>query len=176
MRLLKLCGSRLFHRLGRHAAPFDGFLSVVEGGLKIGVHDSDFSIVATYQAEYWGLVQYYLLAQDVARLNRLQWVMETSMLKTLASKHRSTVTKMARKYKATIDTPDGPRKCFEVIVERGGEKKALVARFGGIPLKRQRTAVMADQEPLKPNNISTTRVGEAAPRGLLRDVRINEPD
>ncbi|MGW2062254.1 hypothetical protein [Streptomyces sp. NBC_01544] len=31
--------------------------------------------------------------------------METSKLKTLASKHRSTVMKMARKYKATIDTP-----------------------------------------------------------------------
>lgn len=80
------------------------------------------------------------------------------MLKTLASRHRSTVTKMARKYKATIDTPDGPRKCFEVIVERGGEKKALVARFGGIPLKRQRTAVMADREPVKPNHISTTEL------------------
>ncbi|MER5218582.1 hypothetical protein ABT063_51015 [Streptomyces sp. NPDC002838] len=65
---------------------------------------------------------------------------------------------MARKHKATIDTPDGPRKCFEVIVERGGEKKALVARFGGIPLKRQRTAVMADREPLKPNHISTTEL------------------
>ncbi|MGW1732124.1 HNH endonuclease [Streptomyces sp. NPDC001999] len=80
------------------------------------------------------------------------------MLKTLASKHRSTVMKMARKYKATIDTPDCPRKCFEVIVERGGEKKALVARFGGIRLKRQRTAAMADREPVKPNHISTTEL------------------
>jgi len=33
--------------------------------------------------------------------------MLTSMLKTLAAKHRSTVTKMARKYKATIDTRTG---------------------------------------------------------------------
>ncbi|MGW6403038.1 hypothetical protein [Streptomyces sp. NPDC055134] len=80
------------------------------------------------------------------------------MLKTLASKHRSTVTKMARTYKATIDTPDGPRKYFEGVVECGGVKKALVARFGGIPLKRQRTAVMADREPLKPNHISTTEL------------------
>jgi hypothetical protein len=29
--------------------------------------------------------------------------METSMLKTLAGKHRSTVTKMSRKYKSTIE-------------------------------------------------------------------------
>lgn len=49
-----------------------------------------------------------LLAQDVFRLGRLPWVMETSMLKTLAGKHRSTLTKMPRKYKSTIETPDGP--------------------------------------------------------------------
>src|SRR3982751_6606781 len=61
--------------------------------------DEDFTIVAKYQAEYRGIVQYYLLAQDLFRLGRLRWVMETSMLKTLAGKHRSTVTTMARKYK-----------------------------------------------------------------------------
>ncbi|MCX4515686.1 hypothetical protein OHA27_36460 [Streptomyces sp. NBC_01619] len=69
-------------------------------------HTNDFTIVAKYQAEFTGLVQYYLLAQDVFRLGRLQWVMETSMLKTLAGMHRSTVTKMSRKYKSTIETPD----------------------------------------------------------------------
>jgi hypothetical protein len=53
-----------------------------------------------YQAEYAGLVQYYLLAQDVFLLGRLHWVIETSLLKTLAGKHRSTVNVMARKYKA----------------------------------------------------------------------------
>ena len=39
--------------------------------------------------------------------------METSLLKTLADKYRSSVSKMARKYTTTIDTPHGPRKCFE---------------------------------------------------------------
>ena len=55
------------------------------------------------------MIGYYLLAADVWRLVRLRWVMETSLLKTLARKHRSTVSMMARKYKATIDTPR-PRK------------------------------------------------------------------
>ena len=77
------------------------------------LHDDDFTIVAKFQAEYRGLVQYYLLAQDVFRLGKLRWVMETSLLKTLAGKHSSTVTKMARKYKATTETPYGPRKCFQ---------------------------------------------------------------
>jgi group II intron reverse transcriptase/maturase len=48
------------------------------------LHDDDFTIVAKYGSEYRGLVQYYLLAQDVFRLGRLRWTMETSMLKTLA--------------------------------------------------------------------------------------------
>jgi hypothetical protein len=90
---------------------------------------------------------YYLLAQDVHHLARLRWVMETSMLKTLARKHKSTVAKMARKYKAAIDTPDGRRTCFQVTVPRDKGRKPLVARFGGIPLKRQRTAVLADRRP-----------------------------
>ena len=108
------------------------------GGL---IRDQDFTIVAKYQAEYAGLVQYYLLAQDVFRLGRLHWVMETSLLKTLAAKHRSTVTKMARRYKATIETPAGPRTCLQVSVERDRGRRPLVARFGGLPLRRQRTAV-----------------------------------
>ena len=55
-----------------------------------------------YGAQYRGLVQYYLLAGDVWRLSRLHWVMVTSMLKTLAGKYDSSVSKMARKYQATI--------------------------------------------------------------------------
>ena len=112
------------------------------------LHDEDFTIVAKYQAEFRGLVQYYILAQDVFRLGRLQWVMETSMLKTLAGKHRSTVTKMSRKYKSTTETPDGPRRCIQVTVPRDEGKKPLVARFGGISLKRQRTAVLTDIRPV----------------------------
>jgi hypothetical protein len=112
------------------------------------LHDDDFTIVAKYGAEYAGLVQYYLLAQDVFRLQRLRWVMETSMLKTLAGKQRSTVTKMARKYKTTIDSPTGPRTVFQVKVERDRGRKPLVARFGGVPLKRVRTAVLTDQRPV----------------------------
>ena len=60
--------------------------------------------VAKYQAEYRGLVQYYLLAQDVFRLGKLLWVMETLLLKTLAGKHRSTVTKVAQKQEHRRDS------------------------------------------------------------------------
>lgn len=68
------------------------------------------------------------------------------MLKTLAAKHSTTVTMMARKYKTRIATADGPRVCFQVTVAREG-RKPLVARFGGIPLKRQPTAKINDRRP-----------------------------
>ena len=111
----------------------------------------DLAIISTYGAEYRGIVQYYLPAADVWRLDRLEWVMKTSMLKTLACRHRSTVTKMARKYKAVTATPHGPRRCFEARVERDG-RKPLAARFGGIPLRRQKKAVITDrpQHPARP--------------------------
>jgi hypothetical protein len=76
------------------------------------LNESDHTIVATFGAEYRGLVQYYLLAGDVYKLNRLEWVMRTSMLRTLASRHRSSVPKMAARHRAKIATPHGPRTCF----------------------------------------------------------------
>jgi group II intron reverse transcriptase/maturase len=105
---------------------------------------SDYDIVGRYGAQYRGIVQYYLLASDVWRLERLNWVMLTSMLKTLAAKHRSRVTTMANKHMAVVATPHGYRRCFEVRVERVG-RKPLVARYGGIPLKRRRQAVLNDR-------------------------------
>ncbi|WTZ46364.1 reverse transcriptase domain-containing protein [Streptomyces sp. NBC_01390] len=110
------------------------------------INSSDHAIVATFGAVYRGIVQYYLLAGDVSRLHRLRWVMETSMLKTLASKHRSSVSKMAAKHKTRIDTDHGPRVCFEAHIEREN-RKPLVARFGGIPLYRQRAAKVVDRRP-----------------------------
>ena len=71
---------------------------------------------------------------------------ETSMLKTLAAKHQSTVTKMAARHRAKIETPLGLRKCFEARVERHG-KRPLVARFGGIPLVRDKSAALTDHQP-----------------------------
>jgi group II intron reverse transcriptase/maturase len=117
------------------------------------VNEADYNIVGRFGAEYRGIVQYYLLAGDVFRLHRLRWVMETSMLKTLARKHRSSVSKMAARHKAKLVTPHGPRTCFEASVARVG-RKPLVARFGGIPLKRHKGAVLTDRVttgPVYPN-------------------------
>jgi group II intron reverse transcriptase/maturase len=107
----------------------------------------DYDIVRVYGAEYRGVVNYYLLAQDAWRLRTLRWHAETSMLKTLAAKHKSTVTKMASRFKAKAITGDGPRTCFEARRRRKG-KPDLVARFGGIILRQDRRAVITDPDPV----------------------------
>lgn len=112
---------------------------------KVRTHDSVFSIVAQYQQEYRGLVEYYRLAQDLSvRMDYLKWIMEGSLTKTLAHKLRTSVNKVYRRYRTIIHTDHGPRKVLQVEVQRGA-KKPLVAQWGGISLARRRDAVLNDQ-------------------------------
>ena len=98
-------------------------------------NDSDYDIIVRYQGEYRGLVHYYGLAQNLAQLGSLRWTMETSLLKTLASKHHTSVTQEAKRLKGISQTPEGPRTCLKLIIPREG-KNPLVATFGGLALKR----------------------------------------
>ena len=142
------------------------------------VNLDDHVIISKYGSEYRGYVQYYLLAGDVHRLNRLLWVAQTSLLKTLACKYDSTVSKMAAKYKATILTPHGPRVCMQVSTERDDGRKPLVARFGGIPLKRQKKAVLDDRQPIlvtirRKELISRLRTGRCELCQQRADVQVH---
>jgi group II intron reverse transcriptase/maturase len=114
--------------------------------------DSDYDIVVRYQQEYRGYVEYFALAANLHWLNRLHWVMRDSLLKTLACKHKSTKRQVARKYSATVRTPAGPRKCLQVTVPRQHDKAPLVARFGGLSLRRR---VRASKTILKEPDIRT---------------------
>jgi group II intron reverse transcriptase/maturase len=108
----------------------------------------DYDIVRIHGAEYAGVVNYYLLAQNVSHLHTLQWNAQTSMLKTLAAKHRSSVRKMADRHRVKVQARDGkPRTCYEARLKRDG-KKDLVARFGGIPLQQNRRAIIGDPAPV----------------------------
>jgi hypothetical protein len=84
------------------------------------------------------------MARNVRELSKYHWVMETSLLKTLAAKHKSTVAKMARKLKATTETPYGPMKVLRVIVNRGQDRKPLMAQFGGITLRKKQVIQLRD--------------------------------
>ncbi len=108
------------------------------------INDSDFTIIELFQAEYRGLVEYYRLAYNLHRLTTLEGVMEQSLTKTLAAKHKLSVPKVYRKYQALFR--EG-KKCFKVlqtVIEREG-KKSLVARWGGISLHWDIKAPIKDQ-------------------------------
>jgi group II intron reverse transcriptase/maturase len=109
------------------------------------VNDSAYSIVAQYQAEYRGVVQYYLLAYNLHRLCKLKWVMETSLVKTLAQKYKVSSRQIYSRFKTLHQNEHGIYKVLEVTVDRGPEKTPLVARFGGIPLRWSKWATIKDK-------------------------------
>jgi group II intron reverse transcriptase/maturase len=104
------------------------------------MNDSEYDIIIRYQAEYRGLVQYYTLAQNRCRLGYVGFTMETSLLKTLASKGRTTFAKTLKRLKSTTQSPHGPRTCLKLTIERAGQRP-LVAIFGGLSLRRKQTAI-----------------------------------
>jgi Type II intron maturase/AI2M/AI1M-like, HNH endonuclease len=117
-------------------------------GLNELINDEDFTILSQFQSVFRGIVQYYLLAINVCHFGKLQWVMQQSLAKTLAAKHKKPRRKLIRKYQSTVQTEFGTMACLKVVVERGDNKPPLVAQFGGIPLRRQKRAVLVDRKPL----------------------------
>jgi group II intron reverse transcriptase/maturase len=128
------------------------------------LNDTDFSIISRYQAEYRGVVQYYLRAYNVHRLNLLYHVMKLSLARTLAAKHRLSAGRIMRKYQTMVSSPHGKLKAMQVVIHRGENKKPLVAQFGGLELRRQEAAVINDRPP----EVYNTRRSEILQR-LLAD-------
>lgn len=107
-------------------------------------HDSDFSIVARYGAEYRGIVQYYAYAHNRFWLNRLHGAMWKSLFKTLGRKHKTTTRKLIGKFASRRISETGKIvKCVKVVIEREG-KLPLVALFGGISLTPSPMAKIED--------------------------------
>ena len=100
------------------------------------IFENDFDIVSMFQAEFRGIVQYYKFARNQDRLNYLKWIIETSMLKTLAAKHKCTVMNIVNKYKSTITIDGTTYKTIEVAI-KSNNGKVYKAHFGGIPLVRK---------------------------------------
>ena len=68
-----------------------------------------------------------------------------SLFKTLGRKHKTTTRQLVKRYKSRAITKAGSIKpCIQVVRKREG-RPPLVARFGGIPLRRQKKAVLTDR-------------------------------
>jgi group II intron reverse transcriptase/maturase len=112
---------------------------------KAMTHDTVLSIMAQYQTEYRGLVQYYQMANNLSRLSAVRWVMERSLTKTLASKLNISVRGVYERYSATLVRKNRPYKGLQVTIQREG-KEPLRAQWGGISLKRETEAILQDQQ------------------------------
>lgn len=123
------------------------------------VNDSAYSIVAQYQAEYQGIVQYYRLAHNLHCLNRLRWVMEVSLTKTLAKKFKTSRKQIYRRFQTLHRNEYGTYKVLEITVNRESDEAPLVVHFGGVPLRRNKWAAINDSK-MKPVWSGRTEVVE----------------
>ncbi len=106
---------------------------------------SDYEIVMAFNTEFQGLANYYLLAEDVAkRLYPVRYAYMQSLVKTLAHKHKQRPTWVYRQFATKFETG---MTGIEVRIPRDEPQKPLVARFGAVPIRRQKTAVIKDAKP-----------------------------
>jgi len=131
-------------------------------------NDTVFSIVAHYQQEFRGIVEYYRMAYNLsAQLRRLKWMMEQSLTKTIARKLRCTVAKVYDRYGVIITTVEGPRKGLRVRVERKS-RPPLEAYWGGISLGWKTEAVLDDS----PRHVWNGRHTELVQRLLAEECEL----
>src|SRR5262249_46205815 len=94
------------------------------------LNDSDYTIVQRFQSVLVGLYNYFCMASNVSRrMSRVKLTLQTSLLKTLARKHKTKVRRIIKKHRV----PNQDYTTFRVTVTRPG-KAALVATFGGMSL------------------------------------------
>ena len=82
------------------------------------MHLDEVAIISKYNSEIRGLYNYYRMAINVCNLDKFHFIMRGSCLKTLASKHDSSVMKMYKKYKSekgdfgvNYTTKSGVKRC-----------------------------------------------------------------
>lgn len=91
-------------------------------------------------------MDYYRLAYNLRSLGKVKWVMEQSLVKTLATKLRLSMHQVYKRYKATITVHGTVYRGLQVVREREG-KKPLIAQWGGISLRWDSNAILNDQPP-----------------------------
>ena len=101
------------------------------------INDSDYDIIRNYQAEYRGVVNYYCMAHNLRKISKVRQASQTSLLKTLAAKYKSSNKKMEKKYLSLKTVKGTTYKVLQVIVNRDKlGKKPLIAYYGAVPTKR----------------------------------------
>ena len=90
------------------------------------------------------MANYYRLAYNLHTLNRLKWVMELSLTKTLAHKFKVTVRKVYERYGVELMVEGKKSKGLRASIPRK-DKPPLVATWGGISLTWDIQAALEEQ-------------------------------
>ena len=96
--------------------------------------ETDYTVIQRCQGVLRGVYNFYCMAINVGAANRMghvKCVLEASLTKTLASKHKVRVADIYEKYRAEILG----HKALQVTIPRP-DKAPLVATFGGFPFER----------------------------------------
>ncbi len=105
------------------------------------MNNSDFDIVMTYHVEFQGLVNYYEKAYNVSKLHDVKRIYQQSLVKTLALKHKRSVTWVYRHYYKPTEQGS---KAIVVTVPRE-DRKPLVAKFGAKPITFKKFGNIKDE-------------------------------
>jgi group II intron reverse transcriptase/maturase len=84
---------------------------------------TEFEIVSTYNAELRGICNYYHMASNFYKLNYFAYLMEYSCLKTLAAKHKCSISRVKGKYK------DGKGKWSIPYQTKAGKRRLYFAKY-----------------------------------------------
>jgi hypothetical protein len=139
-------------------------------------HESDYTIISIYQLEFRGIVNYYRLAQNLHTMRSLKWLMELSLLKTLAHKHKSSVARMAKQYKTELMVGGKKYRGFQAVIPRQ-DKEPLVATWGGVSLSWDIRATIDERATKKAWRYSELvhrlLVGQCELCGSTEDVEVH---
>jgi group II intron reverse transcriptase/maturase len=119
------------------------------------LHSSVPAIIWSYQVKFRGIAEYYKYANNRAALSKLKYVMETSLVKTLAHKLKTSVRKVYRKYRATKTINGKSYSVLLATVETNGKTNEYF--WGGIPLNVEPVGkAYIEDRILPPIQLSTT--------------------
>ena len=99
----------------------DGFMFPVHRKYLVGL--TDLEIVSVYNAELRGICNYYGMASNFCKLHYFSYLMEYSCLKTLASKHKTSLSKIIDKFN------DGTGKWGVPYETKLGSKRRYFANY-----------------------------------------------
>ena len=106
------------------------------------LHLSDYDIITTFEVELQGLINYYSRIHNLQQLRHLRYKWKQSLIKTLATKYRTSMRNIRRKYERFTNILK--QKFIGVEIQREN-KNPLRAIFGKKPIRRHNGTAIKDK-------------------------------